>query len=94
MKNPRRFRDRLKEDLKDENFQKAFDSEDFFARLAVQIARLREEQGLTQKDLARRLRTSQQTISRLENSGNQSFSLATLLKLAHALHKRLDIHFS
>lgn len=93
MKNIRRFRDRLKEDLTDKHFKEAFDEEDVFARLAVEIARIREEQGLTQKDLARRLHTSQQTVSRLENPGNQSFSLNTLLKLARAFHKRLDIHF-
>lgn len=89
----RRFEDRLKEDLKNKAFKEAFDEEDVFARLAIEIARIREEQGLTQKDLARRLHTSQQTISRLEDAGNRSFSLNTLLKLARAFHKRLDIHF-
>ena len=89
----RKFKDRLKEDLKNKAVKEAFDEEDVFAKLAIEIARIREEQGLSQKDLARRLHTSQQMVSRLENPGNQSFSLVTLIKLARAFHKRLDIHF-
>ena len=93
MKGARRFQDYLKNQLKNEEFRKAFDEEDVIAKLAIEIARIREEQGMTQKDLARKLRTSQQTVSRLESPGNQSFSLSTLLKLARAFHKKLDIHF-
>ena len=93
MKKMTRFRDRLKDELKNEKFKNAYEEENTFVKLAVEIARIREEQGLSQKDLARRLHTSQQTVSRLENSANRSFSLATLLKLARAFHKRLDIHF-
>ena len=93
MKKMTKFRDRLKEELKKETFRKSFEEEDIYAKFAIEIARLREEQGLSQKDLARRLRTSQQTVSRLEHPGNQSFSLSTLIKLAGAFHKKLDIHF-
>jgi len=89
----RKFRDRLKEELKNPEFKKAFDEEDVYSRLAIQIAKLREQQGLSQKDLAKRLRTSQQMISRLEDPHNRSFSLHTLVKLAKAFHKRLDIGF-
>lgn len=93
MKSVRRFRDRLEEDLKNKKFKKAFDEEDFFAKLAIQIAKLREEQGVSQKDLAKRLRTAQQTISRLEDPHNRSFSLSTLVKLAKAFHKKLRVGF-
>ena len=92
MRPMRKFRDRLKEDLQDKNFKKAFDEEDLFARLAVEIAKAREEQGLSQRDLAGRLHTTQQTVSRLENPHNRSFSLATLIKLAKVFHKNLEIH--
>lgn len=88
-----KFRDELREKLKDKEFRKAFDKEDLYARLAIQIAKLREEEGLSQKELARRLRTSQQMISRLEDPDNRSLSLGTLVKLAEAFHKRLDIGF-
>ena len=93
MKGVRRFKDRLAKDLQDKKFKKAFDEEDLFARLAIQIAKLREEQGLSQVDLAKRLHTSQQMISRLEDAQNRSFSLRTLIKVAHAFHKKLDVEF-
>ncbi len=93
MKGVLRFRDYLREQLKDEEFRKAFDEEDVYARLAVQIAQLREDKGLSQAELARELHTSQQMISRLEDPHNGSISLNTLVKLARAFHKRLKINF-
>ena len=91
MKNFRRFQDRLKEDLKEPQFKKAFDREEIFASLAIQIARIRQSHGLSQKELARRLHTTQQTVSRLEDTNNQSYSLNTLIKLAGVLRKKLKI---
>ncbi len=93
MKGVRSFRARLKEELKNKKFKRAFDEEDFYARLAIQIARLREEEGINQHELARRLRTSQQMVSRLEDPHNRSFSIRTLIKLARAFHKKLDVEF-
>lgn len=92
MRQIRKFKDRLKQDLKDKKFKQAFDEENVFARLAVEIAKVREESGLSQQELAAQLRTTQQTISRLENPRNRSFSLNTLVKVAKALHKSLEIH--
>jgi len=91
MKSMRKFRDRLKEDLRDKDFKQAFNEEDVFVRLAVEIAKVREEQGLSQRQLADRLHTTQQTVSRLENPHNRSFSLTTLIKLAKVFHKSLEI---
>ena len=93
MKGVRRFRDRLKRELQDREFKKAFDEEELFAKLAIQIAKIREEQGLSQQDLAKRLRTSQQMVSRLEDVHNKSFSLRTLIKLARAFRKKIDVEF-
>ena len=39
----RKFRGRLKEEFKDPEFKKAFDEEDIYARLAIQIATLLEK---------------------------------------------------
>ena len=91
MKTYRRFKDRLKEDFKNPEFKKAFEKEEIFASLAIQIAQIRQKQGLSQRDLAKRLKTTQQTVSRLEDTHNNSLSLNTLLKLAGVLHKRLKI---
>ena len=91
MKTYRRFKDRLKEDLKNAEFKKVFEREEIFASLAIQIAQIRQKQGLSQRDLAKRLKTTQQTVSRLEDTNNNSLSLNTLLKLAGVLRKRLKI---
>ncbi len=93
MKGVRRFRDRLKKDLANPEFRQAFEQEEIFASLAIQIARIREKKGLSQTDLAKRLHTTQQTVSRLEDTHNKSYSLNTLVKLAEALHKKLKIEF-
>ena len=93
MKGARRFKDRLKKDLTDPGFRRAFDEEEIFASLAIQIARIREKKGLSQTDLAKRLHTTQQTVSRLEDTHNKSYSLNTLVKLAEALHKKLKVEF-
>ena len=89
----RKFRDRLKEELKHSDFKKAFDEEDIFASLAIQIAKLREEKGFTQKKMAQMLHTSQQMVSRIEDPRNDSFSLKTLVKIAQTFNKKLFVQF-
>lgn len=93
MKGVRRLRTYLDEQFKDEAFRKGFEEEGLYAQLAVQIARLRARKKLSQKQLAQRLHTSQQTVSRLEDPHNRSCSLRTLTKLAHALGKELKVEF-
>ena len=93
MKGARRFRDYLNEQLRDPDVRKAYQEEGFFVELAIQIVRLREQRGLSQRELAHRLQTSQQTISRLESPRNSSLSLRTLVKLAHALGKDVRVQF-
>ena len=89
----KKFRDRLNEELKDPVFRKAYEEEEIFVNIAIQIAKLREEKHLNQKDLAKLLHTSQQMVSRLENPHNDSFSLKTLLRLAKAFNKKLSVQF-
>ena len=91
MKSMERFRARPKEDLQDKKFRKAFDRKNVFARLAMEIARVREEQGISQLKLAERLHITQQTVSRLENLRNRSCSLTTLIKLAKVFRKSIEI---
>jgi len=93
MKKERTLRNRLKEDLKNPEFRKAFDEEEVYASLAIQIAKIRQREKMTQLELARRLHTTQQTISRLEDVHNKSYSLQTLIKLAEALNKKLKVKF-
>ena len=92
MKNGRRtLKERLREDMRDPAFRKAFAEEDLPARLAIRIARLREAKGLTQVKLARKLGVSQQALSQLENPETASFTLRTLQRVATALHRKLVV---
>jgi DNA-binding XRE family transcriptional regulator len=68
------------------------------ARLAVEVAHqmvlLREKLGITQAELARRMGTKQQTVSRLESGDYEGFTLKTLLKIAEATRTRVVVKFT
>ena len=93
MKSGQRFRDYLHEQLRDPAIRKAYEEEEVLVELAIHIVRLRQQKRLSQRQLAHRLHTSQQMISRLESPRNGSLSIRTLLKLAHALGKELKVQF-
>jgi DNA-binding XRE family transcriptional regulator len=61
--------------------------------VALQIAALREQAGLSQKDLAKLLNTSQQQISRLESPNYEGHSLSVLRRVAEVLHARVRVVF-
>jgi UDP-N-acetylglucosamine 1-carboxyvinyltransferase len=56
--------------------------------LAKRIADVRESEGLTQSDLAKKLKTTQSAIARIE-SGKQNISAEMLAKISKALGKNL-----
>jgi len=91
MKKTIKFKNYLKEELKDPEFKKAFDEEEVYASLAIQIAKIRQKEELTQQALAKRMHTTQQTVSRLEDVHNNKYSLRTLIKLASALDRKLKV---
>ena len=93
MKKTVKFKDYLKEELKDAEFKKSFNEEEIYAAIAIKIAKIRQESKLTQKELASRLRTTQQTISRLEDARNKSYSLRTLVEIAQAFGRQLRVEF-
>lgn len=93
MRHTVKFKDYLKGQLKNPEFKKAFDEEEIYASLAIQAAKIRQEEKLTQKELAKRLHTTQQTVSRLEDIRNRRCSLRTLINLARALDKQLKVEF-
>lgn len=59
--------------------------------IGVLLRQAREEAGLTQEELARKIRTQKTAISRLENHAGD-IKLSTLKKVARALGK--DLHVS
>ena len=83
----------LEEQLRDPAFAARFERAGEAWDVALQIAALRQKAGLSQKDLAKLLRTSQQQISRLESPGCEGHSLSTLRRVAEALHARVRIVF-
>jgi transcriptional regulator with XRE-family HTH domain len=83
----------LEEQLKDEAFAERFEAAGEAWDVALQIAALREKAGLSQKDLARRLKTSQQNISRLESPSYEGHSLTMLRRVATALDVRVRVTF-
>ncbi|MBU1808580.1 MAG: helix-turn-helix domain-containing protein [Candidatus Omnitrophica bacterium] len=76
---------------KSSGFRKAFDEEVFMLKIAYRIAQLRKQRHITQRELARKMGTTQQTISRLEDSENTQVTLHTLTRLARALRARLSV---
>jgi transcriptional regulator with XRE-family HTH domain len=83
----------LEQQLKDPAFAARFKNAGAAWDVALQIAALREQAGLSQKDLAKLLKTSQQQISRLESPGYEGHSLSMLRRVAGVLHTRMRIVF-
>jgi transcriptional regulator with XRE-family HTH domain len=83
----------LEEQLRDPAFAARIERAGEAWDVALQIAALRQQAGLSQKDLARLLKTSQQQISRLESPGYEGHSLSTLRRVADVLHARVRIVF-
>jgi ribosome-binding protein aMBF1 (putative translation factor) len=85
MKNKTNFDLYLEGQLKDPNFKERFEKAGEAWNVAIQIASLRKRCGLSQKELARRLKTSQQQISRLESPSYEGHSLSMLRRVADVL---------
>lgn len=83
----------LDEQLQDPAFAARFERAGEAWDVALQIAALREQAGVSQKALARTLQTSQQQISRLESPSYEGHSLTTLRRIAEALHARVRVVF-
>ena len=62
-------------------------------RIGAQIARLRQEEGLTQTRLAARAGMPSSKISAIENAP-QNLEIRTLVRIAHAVNRKLRISFA
>jgi len=83
--------DALVEDLKtNPEFENGFDRgyEDFKIGIVLREARLKA--GLTQDEIASRIKTKKSNISRIENHA-QDIKLSTLEKFATAVGKRVEV---
>src|SRR5947209_634029 len=81
----------LESQLEDPAFAARFKQAGEAWDVALQIAALRQRAGLSQKDLAHKLKTSQQQISRLESPSYEGHSLSMLRRVARVLHARVRV---
>lgn len=63
-------------------------------KIAEQIVALREKAGLTQEQLAKKVRTSRSTISRLEAADYRGHSMRMLERIAAALGARVEVRLA
>jgi len=75
---------------RDEKFAAGFDEGYAKFKIGVMLRQAREAAGLTQEELARRLKTKKSAISRIENHA-EDIKLSTIEKVAIALGKQLQI---
>lgn len=61
--------------------------------VARKIYRLRTQAGISQRELAKLVKTTASAICRLEDADYEGHSLAMLRRIAAALHKRVEIRF-
>ena len=91
MKRKTNFDKYLEAQLKDEDFAERFKKAGDAWEIALQITALRKEAGLSQKELAQRLGTSQQQISRLESPSYEGHSLSMLRRVADVLGATVQV---
>ena len=84
----------VSEELKDKEFKRYYEEEGRRLAIGYKIAGLRQRLGLTQKELAKKIHTSQTAVARLEGGDYSGYSLHTLEKIALATGTHLDIKFS
>ena len=83
----------LEEQMKAKGFAGRFRRAGEAWDVALQLVTLRKEAGLSKKELARKLKTSQQQISRLESPAYEGHSLNMLRRVAHTLNAEVKIIF-
>lgn len=78
---------------RDKKFAEGFDEGYEQFKVGVMLRQARESAGLTQEELALRLKTKKTAISRIENHA-EDIKLSTLERVATALGKRLQVGIS
>ena len=91
MKRKTNFDKYLEDQLNDPDFAVRFDRAGRAWDIAMKMALLRKEAGLSQKELAQIVGTSQQQISRLESPSYEGHSLSMLRRVAEALDAEVHV---
>jgi len=91
MKRKTNFDRYLEKQLKDPDFVRRYQKAGEAWDVALQLAALRKKAGLSQKELAQRVGTSQQQISRLESTSYEGHSLSMLRRVTEVLGATVHI---
>jgi ribosome-binding protein aMBF1 (putative translation factor) len=78
---------------RDKEFAEGFDEGYEQFKVGIMLKQARESAGITQEELAKRLKTKKTAISRIENHA-EDIKLSTLERTASALGKRLQVNIS
>lgn len=89
----RYLEDRDREDFRDPEFRKYYEQYRHALAIGYEIAKLRQRLGLSQKELARRMGTTQQVVSRLETASYPNITTKTLERVAKATGTELAVRF-
>lgn len=84
------FKQYLNKQLEDKQFKEEWDKFEPEYKLIESLIAARLKKGLTQEKLARKIKTKQESISRVE-SGRVVPTIPFLKRIAHALDSRLEI---
>jgi len=88
-------KEKLIKELKSKEYRDAFVSAHIDTGIPFQVRALREQRGLTQKELAERAGMKQERISAIENPNyKNAFTLSTLKRLASAFDIALIVRFA
>lgn len=79
--------------MRNKKFAEGYDEGYEQFKVGVMLRQARESAGLTQEELARRLKTKKTAISRIENHA-EDIKLSTLERVATALGKRLQVNIA
>ena len=83
----------LNEELKNPEFHEEYDALEEEFEVAKQVIALRLKKGLTQKELAEKVKTSQSCIARLESGTYRNPSISFLRRVGHELGVQPHIRF-
>ena len=79
--------------LKKPGFKEALEKTKLEYQIARELIKVRIEKGLSQTDVAKKVKTTQSVISRVENADTTP-SLSFLKRIADALNLELHVHFT
>lgn len=73
--------------------KRAVENEKRYYKMVIALRKARQARGLTQEELARKAKLPRTTITKIE-SGSRNATLETLMTLAGAMGKRLEVRLA